>query len=53
MSTTLTDFSSSQYDGPKITTVEQTPSVTILLTMVAGILAAVALSRRSHTNCKR
>ena len=50
MSTTLTDFSSSQYDGPKFTTIEQTPSVTILSTMVAGILAAVVLSRRSHTN---
>ena len=52
MSTTLTDFSSSQYDGPKFTTIEQTPSVTILSTMVAGILAAVVLSRRSHTNCE-
>jgi hypothetical protein len=47
MSTTLTDFFSSQYDGPKITTIEQTPAPSIFATMATIFLAAVIFVCRS------
>ena len=50
MSTTLTDFSSSQFDGPKITSIEQTPAISIFATIATTFLAAVIFVRRSPTD---
>ncbi|MDP7001186.1 MAG: hypothetical protein QGH90_04720 [Candidatus Poseidoniaceae archaeon] len=50
MTTVLTDFSSAQYDGPKVTTIEESPAPSALVTGIICLCAAILVARRSPAN---
>ena len=50
MTTVMTDFSSSQYDGPKVTTIEESPNLGIVATITLVVVAAVCTRAKSPTN---